>query len=398
MAIYVKKRMNLYKETKENGIRPEIAAFAAFMAMMLFQTDWLRLGTICASGLIFLVLWHGLSGKDILNSRFTPNVVSVSLVGFLVCATLNSLIQSGLPSYYSRLFAQILLCILLSQYVLNTEERKLLDKVFILSMEVYAILVLYSEMRNQGWNSHAKNELFGTSFDPNFIGIPLVASTAMLLNYTLKERNVKYALMYLIPFLAVINTSSHGNFLGLAVSNGLVLLSYLKEKGLPLTRKISMFTLILVVMLILIVIAAAYFPDEWNRMSTFTEDSDNGRFALWERSLEVWKTSPLLGIGLEGMYRHFGLANHNTYIQVLSETGVVGLVLFLSLIISLIKRTSRCSSVYTCIFVGVLLQMFFLDALDNRCVWCFFCWFAMLPKKRVNEEQRNQSKRSLRHI
>lgn len=71
-------------------------------------------------------------------------------------------------------------------------------------------------------------------------------------------------------------------------------------------------------------------------------DTVGVRYALWQAGLRMWQASPLWGVGI-GQYprylplfggdllspRYLGLGAHNMYIQVLAETGAIGLLLFL---------------------------------------------------------------------
>lgn len=75
------------------------------------------------------------------------------------------------------------------------------------------------------------------------------------------------------------------------------------------------------------------------------------RLALWQSAVDVWKQQPLTGVGLDN-YRHAALPVinqyvdhlkvtlvesrvHNDYLQLLAETGIIGLAAFTGLLISL---------------------------------------------------------------
>lgn len=76
------------------------------------------------------------------------------------------------------------------------------------------------------------------------------------------------------------------------------------------------------------------------------------RYDLWQAAIRMWETHPILGVGIGKFpvnlpYYSYGLSSlgsdlevgaHNMYLQILAETGVVGLVLFcLSLVFALIS-------------------------------------------------------------
>ena len=45
-----------------------------------------------------------------------------------------------------------------------------------------------------------------------------------------------------------------------------------------------------------------------------------------------------------------------------------------------------------CALMGVLVQIAFLDALSNRCLWILLCWVAMLPIERSGQRGNNYEK------
>lgn len=60
----------------------------------------------------------------------------------------------------------------------------------------------------------------------------------------------------------------------------------------------------------------------------------NGRDKLWQDSIEVFMKNPLMGIGIGTIQEIIGEYSHNSYIQILAETGIVGEVIYNLAIIS----------------------------------------------------------------
>jgi O-antigen ligase len=70
----------------------------------------------------------------------------------------------------------------------------------------------------------------------------------------------------------------------------------------------------------------------------------NGRFAVWRKGIELFQDKPLIGVGGGEFADTVGdlkLAAHNTYLEVLVEHGVVGLMLFGGIIVGLFARVER---------------------------------------------------------
>lgn len=65
-------------------------------------------------------------------------------------------------------------------------------------------------------------------------------------------------------------------------------------------------------------------------------DATNGRSYLWERAVELWRSSPIIGHGW-GTYRYYWEGRldvatntaHNVFLNLLAEVGIAGLLLFL---------------------------------------------------------------------
>ena len=57
-----------------------------------------------------------------------------------------------------------------------------------------------------------------------------------------------------------------------------------------------------------------------------------GRVALWRESIAIFSNHPLLGLGSGTLFSTIGSAAHNTFISVATETGLIGFVLFFTIL------------------------------------------------------------------
>lgn len=81
-------------------------------------------------------------------------------------------------------------------------------------------------------------------------------------------------------------------------------------------------------------VALSFIPEVQNVFLKFERlllenDISNGRFDLWDKTIELWKDSPLFGLGINTLANVYGVSSHNVYLQILAEMGIFGLLTFI---------------------------------------------------------------------
>lgn len=373
-------------------MRLSIFFLGLFMASMLFQTGSNSLGTLVAFAMIAMIFFFYFIEN---GPVFRMGSIGGLMLLFLLVSTAITLMRSELPSYYVKLVAQILVfIIILGIPKANAMEEAYLRNIFVLSSVFYALVAIAEKIASSATETHADMVLFGTGIDPNFFGIPIVASATILL-YQLcffKKNRPLYALGYFILIVAILYSSSRGSFLSLIVGNALVLISFIRSRQMTVSRKVIISLLLVAAVFFLYQYVQGNFSDAWDRMTSISEEgSDNGRLILWKRAIKTWLSYPVFGGGLFCNFITYHGATHNTYIQVLSETGLFGMGIYLFMMFSMFKRAIQHNKIYCFMLVPMMLQIAFLDALDNRCVWSIFCWLAALPSSPTEARGANRS-------
>ncbi|MFL0363973.1 O-antigen ligase family protein [Pseudobacillus sp. 179-B 2D1 NHS] len=122
------------------------------------------------------------------------------------------------------------------------------------------------------------------------------------------------------------------------------------------------------------------------RIEDFSSDGGSGRFELWSRAWNYFLEHPVVGIGADNFIEynkaHYGesLYTHNTFLQILSESGLIGFSLYflflLLVFIQLMNRHLRRAHLYLLLcFVAFLLQIMSLSLIINE---VFLLYLAVL--------------------
>lgn len=159
---------------------------------------------------------------------------------------------------------------------------------------------------------------FGPFNDPNDLGLALVLVVPFLVDFLLKKRWILTALTLPLLVYAVYLTNSRGAILSLAAGLfAYLVLRYRSMKGV-------------IVGLVLAAMGMTFGPSRMAQMSA-AEESANGRLEAWHEGFQMFKSSPLFGVG-QGMFTDYhNLTAHNSYVLVLAELGFFGSLFFMGL-------------------------------------------------------------------
>lgn len=361
---------------QKRGIRKVVFWFAVSLSLILFQTPVMQLGTISSLATIGLYFFYYQSSSRIKS----PSIVSTATIFITQAFLITLLLCNYNPDIWKFLLLSLMFVSSFS-IQLSEKEYQFVRFTFVASMSVYAILIIYSMITQPDrLYFHDSIELFGTYFDCNFVGVPIVAASVVSLDYVMDKKNFLFIAPFLLFGYTIVMTASRGSLVGFGVASGLYFLTFLKESKLSTFRKMLLITAVSAVVIYSVVhYIIPNLEDQVNRITNFGDNADNGRFDLWKKGLEVFEANFLLGGGLWGTYDYCGHANHNTYMQVLSSTGIIGSLLFLYLVIYLLKSSYRKDFYLFCMLCGFFTQIAFLDTLTGRFIWPILSFVVMAP-------------------
>lgn len=410
-----------------------VAAFAGLLAIPL----GILISTYPAIGLVLVVLFIPLENFN----RFNLGGISTFEVVFLLSlglAVLHFLVfrdGSGLhQDSHNWWIAALIIVVLLSNFIAFDSDRtfertfRLLRNLalyffainvirsrrdlqwliwaFIISgvvSAIYGLSVYYLNPSSLLDSEHTIARVIGTMEDPNeFAGAMLVR---LMMAFSLLGLNMKrlhkvgLVAAILILVVSIFLTGSRGGLLGL----GLAFLAY------ALFSKRTGYWLL--IFSVTAVIGLLLMPaDLQQRIGVSTPETNVGNSTTRRVSYllfgwETLKENPILGIGLDSFSSAYaqsefqymgsdtdGRIAHNTYLEFLVGTGVIGLTLFLGLIIFSLKSAWTIGRDYSREFirllgkglfsgmVGYFTVAFFLSQQYEKTLWLLFA-FVVLARK-----------------
>ncbi len=171
----------------------------------------------------------------------------------------------------------------------------------------------------------------GVLGDPNDLGMYFLITLPMSYYLFSNSNNLFFKLLVLtgVGFVlyGIYLTNSRGTVVALAGLLGLVLL--LKRNFVGIAMGV-----------IAVLALLALGPSRVGEIEV-GEESAWGRIQAWYEGIQILKTNPLFGVGLEGFTDRYRLVAHNSFVQVFSELGLVGYMFWLTMIYLCLRYTFR---------------------------------------------------------
>lgn len=201
--------------------------------------------------------------------------------------------------------------------------------------------------------------------DPNYYSINLIIALCLLIILYLKNE-IKFIWCIILSILLIY-------FVALTVSKSALLmlcfpaliLIYVFMKKRNFFWAILMLVMIMIGVLLLINNQIGIFSGVMNRLSNTNTDITSGRIELWKFFIEYFKNNPiqlLFGRSI-AHYMLDGHVAHNTYIDIIYELGIIGGLLFITLLICIVRASKnnlkrKCLLNYSIITIIIIMYAF----------------------------------------
>lgn len=303
---------------------------------ILPAAEILRPAKVVAALALMALIGETLFGQKRLRLAWPEGGLLIAFVG----AAALSCVTALWPGYAAEAVADLGKMALVYFFLVNCvhSERGLKGVMWI--MVIGALFPAAGTLKNylEGNLDEGRAAWVGIFANPNEVAyslvilLPLVAYLATPRGWAIR---LMLGIISILYIAAIFTTFSRGGLVGLVAV--IVLCAWRKRK-------------LWILALVVVVVGAGllFASRNWSRGEDFSQlDGDASlqqRLATYQAGLRMFLDHPLLGVGFacslvawplyapEGLYTRGALVTHNTFVQVLSETGVVGLVPFVLLL------------------------------------------------------------------
>ena len=288
-------------------------------------------------------------------TRLTPELVGVLALGGVILLTAPfSIWPGGAIRTFTDLYVKVLLIFVLILNTLTSPERVRRFTWVVLAATTYiAFRAVFDYLRgfNLVENGRVMGAVGGMFQNPNDLALNMVAILPLSVLLALRSESLAARLFAVaaggLMIGATIASQSRSGFLGLAAM--LVFLAILVGRKSPRVIAVGVVAVLLSVPLV----PSSY----WQRMSSITDESRDAtgsrqaRRVLLGEAWQAFRENPLSGVGAGNFvaYNPQGRTEswkeaHNVLLQVASELGIFGTIIFLFLIVRAMlaaRQTSR---------------------------------------------------------
>jgi O-antigen ligase len=369
------------------------AVYAFFFSLNFESLDLFGLGIDYLASKITIV---GLLLVSLLNLRSTLRVSYLRLslympllVFFILLTIMNYLNRTAdFKEYFNMpLFLNILIFVILSN--LSIKYPDVILKGFLaLTLGTFILSVLFTFGVGVEQTPDDRFTIFNDN--PNYVGIrssiALLTLIYVIFYNKLKLGKNRFWFLLLFPtlILLLISTGSRVSFISLVL--GIIIFIF------PVTNKISLNRLIITLVSIaaFIFVWIFYLKDSViiERLNNFLFKGDlANRDLIWDHVIKILKNKPLFGVGKTGydsaITQVMGsvASPHNLILELLSNTGIIGLLVFLLFLLQIIwfaiKSYFDDKDIMSFIFLIPIIGLVLIgQILDQKVAWILFSFIA----------------------
>ncbi|MEH0760059.1 O-antigen ligase family protein [Vibrio sp. 16] len=312
----------------------------------------LKIPLLLSLGALSALMWHTIISRQV-KTYWHPNLTQLAAFWLLVIIGIVFASNPGISiAFFKNIYWKIIVMTLAIAWLVDTEDAvKKIATLIIISGILISGVAIFNSLNGiglvEGTRVTIGRHLGSMLGDPNDLSLVLMFPLAFAISFA-TTKNIGMARLLgivgvLLAIWAVLATQSRGGLLGSLAVFGMFGLRLIKSKTLLVTLGV-------IAASALFLAAGISDRQSGGAAEEGIDASAMGRLYAWEAAFKMAVSNPLTGVGLDNFYVNYffysphwdGLnhAVHSTWFGVLAETGFLGLLVFIWLIIGLLK-TSR---------------------------------------------------------
>jgi tetratricopeptide (TPR) repeat protein len=261
--------------------------------------------------------------------------------------------------------------------------------------------------KNIGWNIYgSSSKFFGTMTHANVLSECMVFAFPLTVFGAIIGRKVARILCcagLISSFFLIVTLKTRAIWVGFIIASIFVFLLLLKNNYIkPLLNKMKLYKIsLLSIMTVMLILTIGYIyhdiKDFSDHLRTLANLDSSGRTIIWAKTIQIIHNHFWFGIGL-GNFRFylsktfgaFFQRPHNDYLWILSETGILGLLAFLSICFFVLKKIFKNTKLLSgeklfinyCVlfgFIAYLVDSFFAFPKERPYNLVFLAFFMAIP-------------------
>ncbi|MFA0038909.1 O-antigen ligase family protein [Vibrio sp. 10N.261.52.A1] len=315
----------------------------------------MKIPLLLSIGALSALLWHAFVSKELkIFWHHSFNWLAIFWVLIIIGIVFASNRPIALAEFKGIYWKIIVMTLAIMWLVNTTEDLAKTAMMIIYAGALVSTIAVYNSINGIGLVEGTRVTIgrdFGSMLgDPNDLALVLMFPLAFTISQASTSgvplfKRIISGFVCVLLLAAIIATQSRGGLLGCIAVIGIFAWKWVHSKLLLMPGGA-------IAAVVLYLVAGISDRASGGAAEVGIDESAMGRIYAWEAAFKMALDNPLTGVGLNNFYSNYffysaywdGLnhAVHSTWFGVLAETGFIGLIIFVGLIVSLIK-TSRAT-------------------------------------------------------